>query len=618
MRAWLYLTGLLWLNAYLVRHVFTLTYTGATHSMHGFWIALGRAVGNAWWAPGWVHEWAGGMPVELTYAPLVPWLSNHIGLYAVFGLIFALGPAAVFLMAWQLSGKPGWSFVAAAAYSLCSPTELLLPDAGFAWAHFLDARRMYVSLVWDEAPHQLALAMVCLAVAAWAAGRPRAATAAIALGALANPFGVTGAMLAGLCFVLVTGNWRLVAVTGAVAYALVSPFYPPSLLGVLRANSVLAPESAWTPRSWIALAALAAALALAWFLTRRWEPVRRFALLFACIATALPVAYYKWDAVLLQQPGRYKSEMELGLVLAAVFLLERVLSPAPRWVLALLACAGIYLGVEQTVRHRRFARNAIQQKSPEGSIEQAAARNAHGMVFTVGSLAQWMNVYAPVRQYSGGSFTTLPNPVQQRIALEMTQERSPERFIHFMQAAGVDSVIIPGRNSPEFWKPFAGDVFAGRLPVAWEDRDTRLYRIPRRRQTQAHSIPSLPALEPYVQLLEDPAAPPLDVKWLTRNHARIEGAWRPADMVLVHMNWHRGWKAYLDGSPVQTGPDGLGQLVIVPRGNGVLELKYDGWPEGWLTRLLALLGLFLWCQAPSPFIYRTIPSSAPPRSSGRD
>ena len=92
---WIYCVGLVWLNAYLVRHVFTLTYTGATHSMHGFWIALGRVMGDSWLLPQWVPYWAAGMPSELTYAPLVPWLSSHFGLYAVFGIIFAIGPAAV-------------------------------------------------------------------------------------------------------------------------------------------------------------------------------------------------------------------------------------------------------------------------------------------------------------------------------------------------------------------------------------------------------------------------------------------------------------------------------------------------------------------------------------------
>ncbi len=59
---------------------------------------------------------------------------------------------------------------------------------GDSWLGWPEPRRMYVTLVWDEAPHQLVLAMV--------------------LAALTNPFGMTGAVSFGLCWVAVTGGWR--------------------------------------------------------------------------------------------------------------------------------------------------------------------------------------------------------------------------------------------------------------------------------------------------------------------------------------------------------------------------------------------------------------------------
>lgn len=587
---WVYGAGLVWLNAYIVRHVFWLTYTGATHSMHGYWMALGRVMGDGWLLPRWVPYWAGGMPAELTYAPLVPWLSSHIGLYAVLGFAFAIGPAAVFLLAWQLSGKPGWGFVAGVAYSLLSPTELLLPDARFNWAHVLDSRRLYLSFVWDEAPHQLALAIVCLAVAAWARGWHRCATAAIAIGALANPFGVTGAALLGLCWAVCTGQWRPVAVTGVLAYLLVCPFYPPSLLQVLRANGALAPESAWSNRSWLGVAGLAAAMAVLGWLTRRWAPHRRFAALLALSTSALPWMFNHWNIVILQQPGRYKSEMELALVLLAVFGAERILAGRPRWVLAGLAMAGMVFAAQQTIRHRRYSRNAIQQADASKSIEYQAAHAVSGTVFTMGSMAHWMNAYRDVRQYAGGSFTTTPNTVQQRVALELTVEKDSRKFVQWMQAAGVDGVLMPGRKSPEFWKPFAVDALAGHLRVVWEERDTRLYEIPRARRTMAHSISSLPPLAPYVKAIEDPAAPALSVEWPSANLALVQGNWRAGDMVLIHMNWDKEWNAYLDGRRVPAGADGMGQMVVAPGGNGRLELRYE---PGWSTRVAALLALAL-------------------------
>ena len=310
-----------------------------------------------------------------------------------------------------------------------------------------------------------------------------------------------------------------------------------------------------------------------------------------------PGGYKHWDIVLLQQPGRYKCEMAVALSLLAVFGLERLVARQRRWLVAGFALLGIAVGARQTIELRKYSRNEIRQATAESTIEYQAARAVSGTIFTVGSLAHWINAYGDARQYSGGSFPTTPNPVQQRLVLELTVESSPEKFVQWMQAVGVDGVLIPGRQSPEFWKPFAKDVLAGHLPVLWEERDTRLYRIPRARRTMVHSIPALVALEPYVAAIEDPAAPALRMEWLSNNRGLVRGAWRPGDMVLVHMNWHKGWKAYLNGTAVPTQADGLGQLVVTPGGAGELELVYSGGWEGWGMRgvsILALLALAFW------------------------
>src|SRR5258708_8992441 len=216
------------------------------NSMHGFWMALAHLSAADWWTNAWLPQWAGGVPATLAYAPLVPWLSGKIGLFPLFGLIYILGPAALFLLCWQVTAKPAWALAAALLYSLTAPTELLLPDGLFSWQHAIDARRLYLTFIWDEAPHQLALAMVCLAAAAWSRGWTFLAAGFIAAAALANPFGVTGPMIFGLCWLLAFcfGALPIILKSGLCAYLLVCPFYPPSLLGVLQANAVLSPESA--------------------------------------------------------------------------------------------------------------------------------------------------------------------------------------------------------------------------------------------------------------------------------------------------------------------------------------------------------------------------------------
>ncbi len=127
-----YLLVVVWLNAYICRQVFFIEFTGKMNLMHGFWIAIARLAGDHWYKPSWWPYWYVGMPFEFTYAPLVPALSAGVarvsgfsaahGFQVVCGLVYCLGPVALFLMAWQLTRRPGWSFIAAAFYSLSSPT----------------------------------------------------------------------------------------------------------------------------------------------------------------------------------------------------------------------------------------------------------------------------------------------------------------------------------------------------------------------------------------------------------------------------------------------------------------------------------------------------------------
>ena len=130
--------------------------------MHGVWMAIAKLAGPAWYKPSWWRYWYNGMPFEFTYQPGVPgltaviaWISGISVPHAfqvVCGIVYCFGPAALFLMAWQLTRRAGWSLIAAGVYSLSSASELLLPDTHFAWIHLRDARRMYISFVWDDFP----------------------------------------------------------------------------------------------------------------------------------------------------------------------------------------------------------------------------------------------------------------------------------------------------------------------------------------------------------------------------------------------------------------------------------------------------------------------------------
>lgn len=158
------------LNVYLCREVFLLDHFGQMQSIRGFWEGLARLGHLSWKAQWWPYSY-NGMPFEDAYAPGVPALIAAVSRLTgwpvgrafgvVAGFSFCFGPVALFWMAKEVTQRRWWSFVTALAYSLLSPSQLLIPEAGIGWR---DPRRLMLVFAWDEAPHLLALAFVLISV----------------------------------------------------------------------------------------------------------------------------------------------------------------------------------------------------------------------------------------------------------------------------------------------------------------------------------------------------------------------------------------------------------------------------------------------------------------------
>ncbi|MCU1335388.1 MAG: hypothetical protein JWO19_969 [Bryobacterales bacterium] len=643
-----YVAALVWLNAYWCRQVFFFDHIGQMNSMHGFWMGLARLAGDAWYKPTWWRYSYDGMPFEYTYAPLVPGLIAGISKLTgwslgrafgvVAGFVFCFGPVAMFLMARELSRRAGWSFVAVVTYCLFAPSQLFAPDETFSFRHLRDARRILLTFVWDEVPHELALAMVCLAVLFLVRGlRSRKtgsfvwAGVSMALALLANAFGATALLTMLLCLLVTwdTGSFKrnvgALTLCALGAYLAMSPFLPPTLLVLIGRNATNPYITSW---DWGALGALLVVAGVSvglWLLSRRWRPwYLRFFLLLAWVYTSIPVLNQR-KLHFLPQPERYKVELEMWLILLLAFLVTGFADRMPRAVRMVVALLLLFPAAVQVRSHRQFAKAMIRSSDVRQSLEYQVANwlqanLPEGRVYAPGTIGQWMNAFTRQPQFVGGSFPTTPSvPIQLPITgityLGKAQDVA-DWAMPWLKAYGVDAIVVPGRDSPEYWKPlfFTPEAFPGTLPLLWQERDTSIYSVPRLKGGLAHIIPEtaivrnephdffdLSQVRAYVAALES-ANDAAEWRWVDDNHGHIRTRLGPGEVVSLQITYEPGWKAVTGGKAASITSDGLGQMVIHADCSGICEvdLDYDGGWEGKVLRILSLatiLGVALWVVA---------------------
>jgi hypothetical protein len=649
------LIAVVWLNLYIGREFFTVETSARMNSMQGFWVAMARWAGSAWWTPTWWPYWDGGMPFEYTYAPGIPALTALIAklqgiselraLHVLSGLVFTLGPAALYLSLWRLTRSVPSSFAAAVAYSILSPALLIAPNQSFALSTLWNPERLYLIADWDELPHMGALvlwpiAVLCLFRIIETSRWSWVATGALVMSAMvyASAFGTTLLVISALCVIAATeltrSNLALIGITGTLTYLASCLAIPPSLMTLIR----IAADShghGWSAKSWTSLALLGVVwtILLPWLHRRVKDIYLRFFILFTVTSLLIVWMYDFLGHQFIPQPDRYKLELSLGLAVTCVFSLrpiwKKLTSPLQLALVTLL----VALAAEQIVAQRVFAKNDLWGKDITQTVEYRAAKwmdahlPPHARVMLPGSMAQWLNAFSQRPQWTGGSWATAPNPKQQR-ALEAVygEQGAIDGSLTWYRAFGVQAVAVSGAKSPEFWKPFADKTkYNGKLQVLWTEQDTTLYRVPVRTQSLAHAIPedarstdNWDAIKHYVGALDAERLPGLTFKWEGPNQAQIEGDVLNGEAVSVQVTHHAGWTATANGHAAPLESDGIGLIWIRPSCNGPckIDLTYTGGAELILCRwvsfitLLALAMTLIWsCNRVHLRCYENIPGA---------
>ena len=547
-----YLLALLGINAYICQELFVVEYTGYTNSVQGLWIAMARLAGEHWYRPAWWPFQDGGIPFEHTYMPLVPGVtalyakiahcSAARAFNAISGIVYCLGPLALFVMAWRMTGSVAGAFAAGLAYTL-------LPGA----------HGLRESLAGEELPDYAALALLPLLILAlWRAVAAQrrfewlVAGGLMALMVLASPVSAALIVAATACLPHKGRSAAAAALTALVVYVVISPLLPPSLLAASPVE--------WSATWLTAIAKVVLAWQILAYGADRWiasAPLRYF-LVFAFLTVSMP--------------RRFHFAMEMTLVPLAVFSAMWVLAKFPRPVQWGVAALLVVLAGVQVVTLRKLAKPSLYSVDVTSTAEYRVAKwlGAHASgqrVMASEMLAAWMIVWAGESPGNvcgvrwGGQFAC-------------PQSLNDPNSLLRLKASGVQAIAI-ANSQP----------YDGVLPVAYREAGATIYRLPQRSTSLAHIVPA-----------DEPSLPPAQMEWKTASHAVVRAAPVAGQAVSLQVNHHPGWHARVNGVELEVQRDALGFILLRPACSFPCEidLYYDGGLEARLCRwasTAALLGM---------------------------
>src|SRR5260370_5958434 len=134
------------------------------------------------------------MPYQDTYVPLlhlvvavtasITHVSAARAYHGVTGVVYALGPAALYWMAIRLGAPRGAALLSALFYSLFSPSTLLMPEMAKDLGGFWYGRRLEVMTVDGEGPHVATMTLMPVVILALQNALVKRDNRAVALAAI--------------------------------------------------------------------------------------------------------------------------------------------------------------------------------------------------------------------------------------------------------------------------------------------------------------------------------------------------------------------------------------------------------------------------------------------------
>jgi hypothetical protein len=635
--------------AVLIKPLFKAEYLDRWDSIESTFIADGRFLHDHAPHPQWQPLWYCGTRYDYLYPPALrygtAWLARvylPVKAYHVYtALLYSIGIAGVYFLAWVMGRSRGAAWLAAAASALVSPAFLLIRQMRLDSQHLAPCR-LWVLLRYGEGPHISSLALLPFALAfAWLAlqrRRPASLAAAgicSALVALTNFYGATALaifypILVWSLWVTHRDNrmWLRAAAIPALAYGLSAFWLTPSYLRITLENLqyVSSRGNAWSVAALVLAIVLFVALSLR---NASGKPGRAYTvflsggLLFLGL-NVLGIFYFKFRVI--GEPQRLVPELDLAITVACVELLRRLWNwPAttPSRVRMARALA-VMLVLCSAWPARHYVRHAWEVYPRELDYRQRveyrmsdwmAGHLPHARTLVAGSVRFWWDTWHDTAQVSGGSDQGVLNTKVFPAQWEILLGPNPEPAVRWLTALGADAVIVSDKQSQEIYHDFKfPDKFSGVLPVLYDDRQGNvIYQVPRRYPSLARVVDrarfealqpleqtNLDLLRAYTAVIEEGPDSPTTTVWRGTDALRVHARVAPGQSILVQVTYDPAWHAYAGGQalPVHRDRGADFSVIDAPPGEQDIAFVFEtplenriGWVLAWLS--LAIVAALL-------------------------
>ncbi len=617
------------LNLALAWRFFRAEYTVYLSSIEGAYIGLARYIQAHWGDLGWLPLWYGGIPFHDSYPPALHHLVAAVGAvtgwsagrayHATCAVTYAFGAVTLYWLVRALAKSEAAGAVAALFFSVVSPSAWLISGIGRDMGSPTYARRLMTLVQFGEGPHLLSLTLVPVALltmhrlleqpSAWRLALTAVAYAAVALSNWLGSF----TLALGTFVILAIHPWRRSvpygAAAGTLAYALASPWIPPSTIRLVRQNAqIVGGDYQLTGMGMLVFAGILAVAGVAVWLWRERHPALAAAAAFTILTGGITLTKEWAHLTTWPQPERYHLAMEMGLAMLAGVAWSWVWTRSPRTGRRALVVASAGLLLFQAREYRQYARMLIKttpiQETLEYRVSEWVAANLPGeRVFLSGSSGFWSTAFADVVQFKGGFDQGQPyrNRHDANYALPYLEHNGAVTAA-WLRAYGNRAVLVSGRQTRDAYQDWRDPrKFDGVLPLRWEQGDDRIYEVPAGQKSLAHVIrldeavpvgpldwQSTKQIDAYVRAIDDGARAPAAFAWRGQSRAEITATVAPGEVIAVQINHHPGWQAEAAGRALETSADGLGFLLIQPRAAGPVRISlwFDGGTEAAAMRAL--------------------------------